>query len=490
MPGKGQSAARKSGGSGKARKFRGVFGRLLKGHGKTDKAGTPRRVVGGRETTVRRRSGNVGGPTATRVSSAGSNSQGPLDRLVSAVIDGSPVARSAGRGTETTKTGPKDYSGVRCLLNPVWCYYGFILSVVVITLFGLMMVFSSSAVDLVANDDSPWDEVIQQTAFALVGMVLAFLLSKVPVAMFRQLSPWLMVAALVVQLCTLIPGIGSSAGGNTGWIVLGPLRFQPAEILKWCICMWLPFAMQLTRKSKAQGIRVYTVPLASFLAAFIAVMVGHDLGTGMIIVLIGAVALLVGGFPLRWFFGCGVAGAIAVVLLFVSGSSNRLSRIFATYGQCSGDDLEGVCYQSIHGMYAMASGGLAGVGLGNSREKWNYLPAAHNDFIFAVIGEELGFLGAAAVILCFVVMGWCLVNIAVRHQDSYARMVLMCIVTWLVGQALVNIAVVIGLLPVMGLPMPFVSSGGTSLVMCLAAAGTAVAMVRSQREVSAALVKA
>lgn len=433
-----------------------------------------------------------------------------LDKAVALVTNGSPVAKAKSGGTSAK---PVDYSGIRCLLNPVWCYYGFIIAVAGLTLFGLLMVFSSSAVDMIANSRPAWYELLSQTAFAVAGIVVAFVLSSIPVKTFRKLAMIAMIAGVLLQLATKIPGIGSEAGGNVGWVNFGPVRFQPAEILKWVLSIWMPAALLAARSKRTVRRkplvafnappwlekvgriveifvpRPYWVPICGFVLAFIAVILGHDLGTAMIVVLIGAVVLLVGGFPLRMFVLLGGVGAAGILLMFVTGSSNRMSRIMATYGECSSEDLTGVCYQSIHGTYALASGGLTGVGLGNSREKWNYLPAAHNDFIFAVIGEELGFLGACAVILGFVVMGWCMIAIAVRHQDAYARMVIMAFTIWLVGQALVNIAVVVGILPVMGLPMPFISSGGTALIMCLAAAGTVVSMARSQTEIKAAVSK-
>ncbi|GGI13070.1 cell division protein FtsW [Galliscardovia ingluviei] len=404
------------------------------------------------------------------------------DRAVHAVVQGAPVDRERHQQMVS-------WHGWRIIMNPVWCYYGFILSVMALCVFGLIMVFSSSTVDLIAQGDNPWAQVLQQGIFAILGLIAAIILSRISPDMLRGSSPIVLGVGLFLQTLT-ITGLGSAAGGNVGWIVIGPLRFQPAEILKWSLCVWMPYALQLTRKNQHAGtIRQYAVPIVSFVAAFGAIMLGGDLGSAMITVLIGAVALFVGGFPLRWFVGLGVVGALGVVLVFVQGSSNRMNRILATYTECSGDDLQGLCYQAIHGNYALASGGLTGVGLGNSREKWNYLPAAFNDFIFAVIGEELGFLGALAVIVLFIIMGWCLINIAMRHQNAYARMVLMCIMVWLVGQGFINIAVVVGILPVMGLPLPFVSYGGTALVMCLAAAGTAIAMARSQDEIRAATSK-
>lgn len=401
------------------------------------------------------------------------------DRVVHAVVKGSPVDRTRHKETLT-------WRGWRIVMNPVWCYYGFILSVIALCVFGLIMVFSSSTVDLIAQGSNPWAQVLQQSLFAVLGCAAAVVLAHFSPQTLRKLSPIVLVIGLFLQLLT-ITFLGSAAGGNTGWIVIGPLRFQPAEILKWSLCVWMPYALQMTRLIKGKHVILqYLIPIASFVAAFGFIMLGHDLGSAMIVLLIGAVAIFVGGFPMRWFVGLGALGVAGIVSVFVMGSDNRKNRIMATYTHCSNADVQGLCYQAIHGDYALASGGLTGVGLGNSREKWNYLPAAFNDFIFAVIGEELGFLGALAVIVLFVIMGWCLINIAMRHQDAYARMSMMCIMIWLVGQALVNICVVVGILPVMGLPLPFVSYGGTALVMCLSAAGTAIAMARSQDEIRAA----
>ena len=148
-------------------------------------------------------------------------------------------------------------------------------------------------------------------------------------------------------------------------------------------------------------------------------------------------------------------------------------------------DMQGVCYQAVHGKYAMASGGLLGVGVGNSGEKWGYLPEAHNDFIFAIIGEETGFVGASLVILLFLVLGWCMLVVALQSQDRYITLVLASITVWIVGQAFVNIGVVVGLFPVMGVPLPFVSAGGSSLILCLGAAGVTISMMKQQPQIQA-----
>ena len=179
----------------------------------------------------------------------------------------------------------------------------------------------------------------------------------------------------------------------------------------------------------------------------------------MILFAIAGAALLLGDFPGKWLAIVACGGAVLVGGLVIT-SPNRLSRIMATYQTCSASDMQGVCYQAVHGKYAMASGGLLGVGIGNSGEKWGYLPEAHNDFIFAIIGEETGFVGASLVILLFLVLGWCMLVVALQSQDRYITLVLASITVWIVGQAFVNIGVVVGLFPVMGVPLPFVSAGG------------------------------
>lgn len=380
--------------------------------------------------------------------------------------------------------GGANRRNVHRIASPLWCYYGFIGLVTVMVVFGLVMVLSSSSVDNIRSAVSPFATVLSQAQYAIIGLVGAALLSHVPMAWYTKLSGAFFALALIVQTGTMIPGLSSAAGGNVGWVNLGFVRFQPAEILKLALCVWMPLAILRGKRRYVGPLKPYMTAIIGLGAAFLLVMAGNDLGTGMIILAIGGIVLLVGGLPLRWWFGSLIGGGVAVTLLFIMGNSNRLSRFTATYGDCSGDAAQDVCYQILHGMSALESGGLLGRGLGASREKWSYLPEAHNDFIFAVIGEELGFLGSAAVIIGFVLMAWCLVVIAVRHSDPYARMVLLALTTWISGQALVNIMVVVRLFPVIGVPMPFVSAGGTALICCMAGVGVAVRMAGTQKDIA------
>jgi cell division protein FtsW len=374
------------------------------------------------------------------------------------------------------------------ITNPVFCFFCFIGSVLLLTMIGLVMVFSSSAVDQVALSRSPFSIVIQQTVYALFGLVIAVLANLPSVKLYRKFSGWFLAAALFLQFLTLT-SLGRSSGGNSGWLQIGPVSFQPAEIVKLALCIWMPFAILLSHARGKGAIRAYVVAAIGFALAIIFVMAGKDMGTALIVGAIGLVALFCGGISLKFFFSTTVPAAVLVALYFLLGSSNRMSRVKAMFSHCSAaSDASTICYQTNHGRFAISSGGLFGVGLGASKEKWNYLPEAHNDFIFAIICEELGFVGAIIVLLLFIMMCWSLIVIArsMRNQP-YERLVIVCIATWIIVQALINMSVVLGLLPVIGVPLPFVSAGGTALVMCLTASGVAVRMARSQPDISAVL---
>ena len=290
------------------------------------------------------------------------------------------------------------------------------------------------------------------------------------------------VGACLLQALTFTP-LGLDVYGNKGWLNLGFTTIQPAEFMKFAICIWLPSSLHACSKMyHKKGIKAYAAPLVLYAIGVALVMGGKDLGTAMILVSIGGVAFLIVGFPGKW-MGIGVLGAVVMVGALAISSPNRMRRILATYGDCSAADAQSVCYQSIHAKYAIASGGFLGLGIGNSREKWNYLPAAHNDFIFAIIGEETGFVGCAIVLLFFAILAWCMIVIALQVTDRYVAMVLMCVTIWIVGQAMVNIGVVVGVFPVLGVPMPFVSAGGSSMIMCLTAAGLVVGLMRSQPQI-------
>lgn len=220
------------------------------------------------------------------------------------------------------------------------------------------------------------------------------------------------------------------------------------------------------------------VPAAALVVVL--VLAEGDLGTSVIMMSIVAAGLYFAGAPGKLFLSAGVLGAIAAVILALT-SANRLGRLTAWMG--CGDpnyqDPYGLCDQATNGMYALASGGWWGVGLGQGRQKWNWIPEAHNDFIFAIIGEEFGLLGTIVVVLLYAVLAIAIFRVIVRYNDLFVRIVCGCIMTWMIGQAFVNIAMVTGLLPVIGVPLPLISYGGTALTISLAALGIVLSFARN-----------
>lgn len=369
----------------------------------------------------------------------------------------------------------------RFMTDPVVCYCIFIAVVAFLTIFGLVMVFSSSSVDLISAGQSPYAQLITQGIYAVIGVAAAFAFGAVPVRMYKRFATLFLAIALVLQVAA--SSFGKSVGGNTGWLEIGPIQFQPAEVVKLALCVWMPYAIYVGKKLKLGKVGAYITPAIGFGLAVLAVLIGKDLGSALIFGVIGVTALFAGGLSLWAFFALFAAGAVAVAYLVFS-SGDRMDRIHALLGGCNinSSAAQGICYQTIHSNFAVGSGGIWGVGLGASREKWNYLPEAHNDFIFAIISEETGFIGALGVILCFVLIAWTLIVIASKMKDKpYERLVLICIMAWLCSQALINISVVLEILPVIGLPLPFVSSGGTALIMCLASVGVAARMASEEK---------
>ncbi|WP_246905621.1 peptidoglycan glycosyltransferase FtsW [Gardnerella vaginalis] len=373
----------------------------------------------------------------------------------------------------------KHYLGWKSLTNPLWCLYGMRISVIILSIFGLFMVFSSSSVTMITYGVAPWGQGVNQTLYCILGMIGYIFASRVPVSYYRKYVAIIYAVAAVAQFLTFVPGLRREVNGNAGWIAFGPITLQPAEITKLSLCIWLPIALLAAKEAyKRVQMRAYIPAAAGLGVSLLLVIAGKDLGTALIIILIALIAFYLGGFPTKWLVGSIFIACIMVALLVLT-SQNRMRRILATLHGCDAKAAKGVCFQAIHAQYAMASGGLLGVGIGNSREKWNYLPYAHNDFIFAIIGEEMGFLVAAAVVILYIIIGWCMLSSALQAKSKFISITLMCIATWIVGQGLVNILVVVQLLPVMGVPMPFVSAGGSSLVMCLVAVGVADGLMRA-----------
>ncbi|MEP6799763.1 MAG: putative lipid II flippase FtsW, partial [Lapillicoccus sp.] len=361
---------------------------------------------------------------------------------------------------------------------PVTTYYVIVSAMFALVVFGLIMVLSASMVTSLQGGGSAFSDATSQALYAVLGLVGAGVASRIPVAWYRRLALPGLVMAMGLQALTLVPHIGVNVGGNTNWIRLGPVQLQPSEFVK--LGLVLTAALILTRKRKSLGrIRHVIVPFILPVAVGVVglVLVGHDLGTALVLLAIVAAVLFVAGVPIRFFLGAFLVAAAGVAGLVVT-SSNRMTRIGSWLG--CGTETNDACYQSVHGLYALADGGWWGVGLGASKEKWSWLPEAHNDFIFAIIGEELGLPGTLVILLLFAVLAWACYRLVLRSRDHFVRIASAGVMAWILVQAMINIGSVIGLLPVIGVPLPLVSAGGSALVTTLLALGMLLSFARAE----------
>jgi cell division protein FtsW len=251
---------------------------------------------------------------------------------------------------------------------------------------------------------------------------------------------------------------------------------QPSEVAKLALIVWIAFV--LTRVDAETDWRRYVVPIGTAALVSIGlVLVGKDLGTAVIMLFIVFGSFYFAGLRLRYLLGSGAVVAV-LGIMFAFASSSRTQRISSWFYGCTTQDYYDFCWQPTHGTWALAAGGIFGVGLGNSKAKWSWLPEADNDYIFAIIGEELGLIGAIVVLLLFVVLAISFIRIIRASTDPFARFVTSGVMVWIIGQALVNIAVVLGLLPVLGVPLPLISAGGSALISSLLSIGVVLSFAR------------
>ena len=364
----------------------------------------------------------------------------------------------------------------------VTSYYLLTGATAILVVLGLVMVLSSSSVESLAADKSAYTEFAKQARFALIGLPLLWIASRLPLSLYKKAGWPLIGAAAVLQLLVFTP-LGFAANGNRNWLSVGPIIVQPAEAAKVALALWLGAVLArkqpLLREWKHAVIPV--LPVAGLIIGL--VLVGKDLGTVLVLLLLVAGAMYIAGVPLRVF---GVAGVlVGAGVAFLASTSNRLARI-TCWASNTCDPTDGG-YQTLHGTWGLATGGWWGLGLGQSREKWSYLPEAHNDFIFAIIGEELGLVGTLLVLVLFTLLALAMSRVIRRHPDPFVKITTAGIAFWLIGQALINIAVVIGLAPVIGVPLPLVSAGGSALIMSMAAIGIVISFARAEPGASEAL---
>ena len=355
-----------------------------------------------------------------------------------------------------------------------------------LVVFGLIMVLSSSAVESFKASGDFFNGFVRQVVFATIGVPLMLIAARMRASFWKRWSGIFLLMALGLQFLTVATPLGHDRGGNRNWITIGSFSGQPSEFVKVSLVIWLGYIL-FKKREVMDNWRQLVVPLVPIGGAAVGlVLLGGDLGTSIILTAIVMGAIFFAGVKLR-FLGVpivliGIAGAIAA-----SARSSRQDRIQAFLSGCkSADDHLGNCWQTVHGWWALASGGLFGSGLGNSKAKWSWLPEADNDFIFAIIGEELGLLGAILVLALFVVLAIAFVRIIRASTDPFARVTVSAVMVWIVGQAFINIAVVLGILPVLGVPLPLISAGGSALVTSLIGIGIVLSFARRAPDVTTA----
>ncbi len=362
------------------------------------------------------------------------------------------------------------------LRSPALDFYGLIVVGALLVSVGLVMVLSSSSVVNISRGASGFAGLLRQGTFAGMGMIGLVIAALLPPGFYRR-SAWVLFAVgLALQCLVHVPGLGVEVYGNRNWIQIGSQRLQPSEFLKLALAVWIGALLTIKRPLLHRPFHLLFPLLPGIGAALGLVMLGHDLGTMLVMAMLVAGAVWVAGVPRRWFVAAGTLGLVAIVALTVT-SGNRMARINNwLHGTCPGDS----CLQSEQGLMGLAEGGWWGVGLGESRQKWGRLPAAEDDYIFAIIGEELGLIGTLGVLALFTALALLMFRMITRLDDHFMQITVAGISAWLLGQAFVNMMVVTGLLPVIGVPLPFISSGGSALLASMTALGVLLSFARRE----------
>ncbi|MGS0686947.1 putative lipid II flippase FtsW [Nakamurella sp. GG22] len=347
--------------------------------------------------------------------------------------------------------------------------------------FGLLMVLSSSSVSAFRQGGSSFSVFANQATYAALGLICFCATQFVPVRWLRSTST----AAVIVSLALLVLVVATAApiNGAKSWIRIAGFQFQPSEIAKLALLLWVAHVLAARRSTlgSPKALLIPVLPVFVLMAGLI--MLQPDLGTTVALTIVFMAVLFFAGAPWWTFAGLAAAGVAGFFYLAIS-AEYRLARLLSFINPEEHPD---VSYQLLQSLYGMGNGGWFGVGLGQSRAKWSYLPNAESDFIFAIVGEELGLIGAGIVLLLFAVLAYTGLRIARRNVDPFVKNVASASTVWLVGQAAINIGYVVGLLPVTGIPLPMISAGGTSLLITMVVFGLLANFARREPQAAAAL---
>ncbi|MDO5719977.1 MAG: putative peptidoglycan glycosyltransferase FtsW [Actinomycetaceae bacterium] len=361
--------------------------------------------------------------------------------------------------------------------SPVTTYYLILVPIICLMVMGFVMVFSASTILAISEGQNPYAAYIRNLIIMAIGVVTLAIIMRLSERIIRLTTPLVFLGTLGAQALVLTP-LGIEVGGNTNWLAV-PLigQVQPAEALKVGLALWMGWILVRPTIDRTNATHMLVNVGLPVLFSLGLVMAGEDMGTALIFLALVAGALIVAGIPWRWWLYLAIAATTAVSF-FVVQKPSRLTRILGVIPGFREPPSTHLPEQGDHALWALGSGGLTGVGPGASREKWNYLAAAHTDFIYAVLGEEMGLIGTLFVLICFGVLLYGIYRLTTWHQSDFARITSAAIGAWIGSQAIVNMGFVVGLTPIIGVPLPLISTGGSAFLFTCVGLGIILGFAR------------
>jgi cell division protein FtsW len=375
----------------------------------------------------------------------------------------------------------------RFLNKPVNHFYMMIISTSVLVVLGLIMVFSASSIHAIDTKGYAFAVALRQFVFLVVGIPFAIFLARLPLAQWQLLARFGLILSLILVAIVMIPGVGKEVNGNRNWIDLKVIDIQPGEFTKFLLILWAAYLLARKESAKKFNFNVITLIGPGFVLVILAIMRGGDLGTSSVVAAIAAGILFISGVEIRKMGWVAAAGFLALAAGIVT-SDYRRARFLVFLNPFAPEEYKNFGWQPAHSLLGLASGGVFGVGLGGSRQKWGNLAEAHTDFIYSVIGEELGLLGTLGVLVLMGTLVYSIFRIALRAKDPFSRYVCAGIGIWIGVQAILNIGTAISVLPVVGVTLPLVSYGGSALLTTICALGFVAGVALRDKEVSKELV--
>jgi cell division protein FtsW len=375
------------------------------------------------------------------------------------------------------------------LAKPVNNFYILAISALSLSVIGLIMVFSASSIHALDTRGNAVAIVLRQLTFFVISIPLAVYLSQRSLIQWRLLARFSLLISIVMLLILQIPGVGKTVNGNTNWIALPFVDIQPSELAKFLLILWASYMLANQERSGKTRVNVFLLIGPGFGLVMLLVLLGRDLGTACVIAAILGGLLFVSGIELRVLGSLVAVGAIALAILIAT-AGYRVARLLVVLDPFAVEDYKNAGWQPAHSLLGLASGGIFGVGLGGSRQKWGNLAEAHTDFIFAIIGEELGLLGTLVVLALLAALIFSIFKISLRCADPMSRYVGAGIGSWIAIQTILNVGSATSVLPVVGVTLPFVSYGGSALISLYIGLGYVFGSALRDPEVKVELQKA